>query len=441
MENWQEKIKHIPDLPGVYIYKDVSGIVIYVGKAKRLIRRVKQYVLQSKDISPKTIQLVTEIFDIETIVTASEFDALLLEAKLIRQWMPKYNVIAKDDKSLLYVALTLNERLPRVLLLRKGEISSYQTSIRNRIFGPFQSAHALRVLLTHLRRAIPYCTQKQRNGKACFYTHLGLCDPCPSILKKAAETAQSKRNVLLYRRNINALKDIFEGKTTTLIRSYTYLMNKAATKEHFEEAAIIKRRIDMLYALSSYSYDPAVFIEQGIDSVFDEELDDLINRLLTVLPELQSLRRIECFDMSQLFGDSPVGAMVVLTDGFPDKKEYRKFRVQRKGVVSDVSMVNEVLTRRFLHKEWEIPSFILIDGGKPQLTAAKAVFQKLHIVVPYAGLAKRYEELIIPSKHAFTILRLPLSSKALLVLKRVRDEAHRFAITYHRLLRNKNLMV
>jgi len=441
MENWQEKIKHIPDLPGVYIYKDVNGIVIYVGKAKRLIRRVKQYAQKSKDISLKTIQLVTEIFDIETIVTASEFDALLLEAKLIHQWMPKYNIIAKDDKSLLYVALTLTERLPRLLLLRKGEITTYQTSKRNRIFGPFQSAHALRVLLSHLRRAIPYCTQKQRNGRPCFYTHLGLCNPCPSHLKNAPESDQNQQNILLYRKNINALKDIFEGKTTALIRSYTNLMKIAAKKEHFEEAAIIKHRIDMLYALSSYAYDPAVFIEQGVDSVFDEELDDLINRLHTVLPELQSLRRIECFDMSQLFGVSPVGAMVVLTDGFPDKKEYRKFRIQRKGVVSDVSMVSEVLLRRFLHKEWEMPSFILIDGGKPQLSAAKAIFQQLHIVVPYAGLAKQYEELIIPSKHAFATLRLPLSSKALRVLQRVRDEAHRFAITYHRFLRKKSLMV
>lgn len=441
MENWQEKIKHIPDLPGVYIYKDLNGTVIYVGKAKHLIRRVKQYVLQSKDISPKTVQLIKEIFDIEIIVTASEFDALLLETKLIRQWMPKYNVIAKDDKSLLYVALTLNEPLPRLLFLRKGEITAYQTSKRNKIYGPFQSAYALRVLLSTLRRAIPYCTQKQRNGKACFYTHLGLCNPCPSSLKNTAETDQSKQDILLYRKNINALKDIFEGKTTALIRSYTNLMNTVAKKELFEEAAIIKRRIDLLYALSSYSYDPAVFMEQGIDTVFDGELDDLISRLHTTFPHLQSLHRIECFDMSQLFGGSPVGAMVVLTDGCPDKKEYRKFRIQRKGVVSDVSMVSEVLLRRFLHKDWQMPSFILIDGGKPQLTAAKAVFDTLHIKIPFAGLAKRYEELIIPSKHEYASLRLPLSSKALRVLQRVRDEAHRFAITYHRLLRNKNLMV
>ena len=297
------------------------------------------------------------------------------------------------------------------------------------------------MLLTHLRRAIPYCTQKQRNGRPCFYTHIGLCNPCPSFLKNAPESEQTKHNILLYRKNINSLKDIFEGKTTTLMRDYSRLMKTAARKELFEEAAIIKRRIDMLYALSSYSYDPAVFIEQGVDSIFDGELDDLISHLQTVLPELQSLRRIECFDMSQLFGNSPVGAMVVLTDGFPDKKEYRKFRIQSKGAVSDVSMVREVLFRRFLHKEWEMPSFILIDGGKPQLTAAESVFQQLHIGVPYAGLAKRYEELVIPTNHAFATLRLPLSSKALRVLQRVRDEAHRFAITYHRFLRKKSLMV
>ena len=182
-----------------------------------------------------------------------------------------------------------------------------------------------------------------------------------------------------------------------------------------------------------------MFIEQGVDSIFDGELDDLISHLQTVLPELQSLRRIECFDMSQLFGNSPVGAMVVLTDGFPDKKNIASFVYKVRGVVSDVSMVREVLFRRFLHKEWEMPSFILIDGGKPQLTAAESVFQQLHIGVPYAGLAKRYEELVIPTNHAFATLRLPLSSKALRVLQRVRDEAHRFAITYHRFLRKKVL--
>lgn len=438
MESWQKKITHIPDLPGVYIYKDIKGIVIYVGKAKRLIRRVKQYVQKPKDISPKTVQLATEIFDLEIIVTASEFDAILLEAKLIRQWMPKYNVIAKDDKSLLYVALTLNERLPRLLLLRKGEIASYQTSKRNKIFGPFQSARALRELLSQLRRAIPYCTQKRRNGTPCFYTHVGLCDPCPSQLVNAPESDQTQQNILLYRKNINAIKDVFEGKTTTLIDAYTRLMKSYAKKELFEDAAIIKRRIDMLYALSSYSYDPLVFIEQGVESVFEGELEDLLNRLHAVFPQLQTLDRIECFDMSQLFGISPVGSMVVLTNGFPDTKEYRKFRIQNTGVVSDVSMIREVLLRRFLHKEWKKPSFILIDGGKPQLTAAKTVFQELHITVPYAGLAKRYEELIIPSKHAFLTLRLPLSSKALRVLQRIRDEAHRFAIAYHRLLRKKS---
>ena len=441
METPKEKITHIPDLPGIYIYKDLKGKVLYVGKAKRLVRRVKQYFQKTQNLSPKTIQLVSEIYDIETIVTGSEFDALLLEARLIRQWMPKYNVIAKDDKSQLYVCLTLSESLPRLLLLRKPQLLPFQLSKRNKIYGPFQSSHALADLLSQLRRVIPYCTQKQRNGRPCFYTHMGLCNPCPSVLKKAADTDDTRNRVKQYRTNIVSLKDIFEGKTTTVLRSYTKHMQKAAQNERFEEAALYKKRIDTLYSLSSYKYDPAVFLDQGIDSVFDDELLELKSYLLKAYPHIQSLSRIECFDMSQLFGTSASGAMVVLTDGSADTSQYRKFRIKKEGTVSDVSMMEEVLTRRYSHTEWPTPSFILIDGGKTQLSVAKTVFTKLHITIPYAGLAKRYEELIIPIEGGYTTLRLPLSSKALRVLQRVRDEAHRFAITYHRLLRKKSLGV
>lgn len=442
MENWQEKINHIPDLPGVYIYKNDKGNVIYVGKAKRLLRRVKQYFQKTKDISPKTIQLVSEIRNIETIVAASEFDALLLEAKLIRQWMPKYNVIAKDDKSQLYVCLTLSEPLPRLVYLRKPELPHYQQHKRNKIYGPFQSTHALFDLLAQLRHAIPYCTQKQRNGKPCFYTHIGLCNPCPSVLKNAKDTPLTRQAILRYKANIRALDNIFEGKTTRVIRTYTTLMQKAAKEEHFEDASVYKRRIDTLYALSSYKYDPAIFLEQGVDSVFDDELKELLFYLQKIYPQLDSLQRIECFDMSQLFGEHPVGAMVVLTDGSPDTSAYRKFRIRHRGVVvSDVSMMEEVLTRRFMHTDWPTPSFILVDGGKTQVHVVTTVCTKLHISTPYAGLAKRYEELLIATPHGYQTVRLPLSSKALRVLQRVRDEAHRFAITYHRLLRRKNSTV
>lgn len=441
MENWQEKIKHISDLPGVYIYKDREGNVIYVGKAKCLIRRVKQYFVHSKDKSPKTVQLVSEIESIETIVVSSEFDALLLEAKLIRQWMPKYNVISKDDKSQLYVCITLSDPLPRLLFLRKPQLGTYQQDNRNKIYGPFQSAHALFDLLSQLRHIIPYCMQKQRTGKPCFYTHIGLCDPCPSMLIKAANTDVMKKQMRRYRTNIKSLVAIFEGKTTHVIRSYTNLMNDASQHERFEEAAIYKRRIEMLYTLSSHTYDPAVFLEQGIDSVFDDELQELLSYLHKFYRDLSSLSRIECFDMSQLFGTSAVGAMVVLSDGTPDSREYRKFRIKKIGRVSDTSMMEEVLTRRFLHTEWPTPSFILIDGGKPQLTVVSSVFKRLHIQIPYAGLAKKYEELIIPTMKGYQTLRLPLSSKSLHVLQRVRDEAHRFAITYHRTLRKRSMSV
>ncbi len=441
MEDWQKKIKNIPDRPGVYIYKNHEGRVIYVGKAKRLIRRVKQYFQNVKDKSPKTVKLISEIITIDTFVTASEFDALLLEATLIRQWMPKYNVIAKDDKSLLYICLTFSETLPRLLLLRKPELAIHKKDKRNRIYGPFQSDRALRDLLSQLRHAIPYCMQKKRTGVPCFYTHIGLCDPCPCTFTRAKNTEETRKQIKRYMVNMRSFRDVFDGKTIRVTSAYTRLMNNAATNERFEDALVYKRRIDMLYNISSFKYDPLVFIEQGIDAVFDGELSELLGYLHNDYPHLQTLTRIECFDMSQLYGTSPVGAMVVLTDGTPDNKAYRKFRINKTGIVSDVSMMEEVLTRRFMHADWPVPSFILLDGGKAQLHTASLVFAKLNLSIPYAGLAKRFEELIVPTAFGYHTLRLPLTSKALHVLERVRDEAHRFAISYHKVLRDKRLTV
>ncbi len=439
METIQETVKHLPHEPGVYIYRDREDNIIYVGKAVDLFRRVRQYFQRDDAVGDKTKRLVSEIVRIEIIPVTSEFDALLLEAKLIKRYLPKYNVISRDDKSPLYIGITLSDQLPRLLYLRKGQLPVVVSHKKNVIYGPFQSAHALRALLRQLRSAVPYCTQKERNGRACFYTHIGLCDPCPSVISKMPDSSEKSALVKQYRKNMYRLKALFDGKTTAVRKAYEREMTNNANALRFEEAGAIKKRIDTLYSISQYRYDPAIFLEQGAEDVYGNELSDLMNILQMYYPHLHRLSRIECFDMSQLFGTAAVGSMVVLTDGKPDTGQYRRFRIRSTGPISDTGMMREVLTRRLRHTEWPEPDFILIDGGKPQLSMMKEVLSSLSISVPYAGLAKRQEELVVPVDNGYKIVRLPLSGTAIKVLQRVRDEAHRFAITYHRLLRKNKL--
>lgn len=436
MEEIKKTLASLSHEPGVYLYKNDEGTVIYVGKARDLSRRVKQYFTRRAGMDEKTKRLVADIRSIQTIATTSEFDALLLEAKLIREFMPKYNVISRDDKSPLYVVITLSETLPRLFLVRKGEIGTYSRNKQNAVYGPFQSGFAVRGLLRQLRSIVPYCTQKQRTGKPCFYTHLGLCQPCPSAIVSFSG-AEQKEKTALYRKNMLRLKALFDGKVRWLADEYEKEMRRFAELQQFELASAVKQRLLLLNSLSQHRYDPQVFIEQGAADIYEEELAELHTYLCKFYPNLKPLTRIECFDISNLYGQQAVGSMVVLLSGRPESHEYRKFRIKTVRGISDVSMMDEVLSRRLKHREWPYPQFILIDGGKPQVAAARDVLRRSQLSIPMAGLAKREEEIVIPDGNDFVTLRLPLSGRAIKVLMRIRDEAHRFAITYHRLLRSK----
>ncbi len=436
MENLKKTLKTLPHEPGVYIYRNLLREIIYVGKAKDLFNRVHQYFQKRGNAGDKTERLVSEIDSLEIIPTTSEFDALLLEAKLIRSNLPKYNVISRDDKSPLYAVITYSEALPRLLLIRKGEIPFYEKHKRNRIYGPFQSGYALRMLLRQLRSIVPYCIQKERTGKPCFYTHLGLCDPCPSAIVALDETNKrvaSRR----YRHAMYRLSALFEGRIRWLSKEYEKEMREAARLRLFEQAAKWKVRLAVLHGLSQHRYDPQVFIDQGADDIYEEEIAELAEKLRLYYPRLTQLDRIECFDISNLFGAQAVASMVVLVRGRPEKKEYRRFRIRTVRTISDVAMMREVLIRRLAHTEWPYPDFLLVDGGKTQAGVAREVLASSKLSIPTAGLAKREEEIIIPNKESFTVLRLPLSGRAIKVVMRIRDEAHRFAISYHRLLRSK----
>ncbi len=436
MEPTQEIISQLPHTPGVYIYKDSDGNVIYVGKAKDLKRRVSQYFSRDDAVGPKTATLVSQIAHIDTIDTHSEFDALLLESQLIRSYNPKYNVIAKDDKSPIYVSISLDETLPRITCVRKTAVVDMPKRL---YFGPFQSARTLRKLLRQIRMIIPYCTQKQRNGKPCFYTHIGLCDPCASVLAGLAESEQKSRLVATYRANIRKIAAIFSGKSLDVLHDLERDMSIFAEEERFEEAAAVKKAIEGMRSLIRTHYDPAQYVqsESFVESVYEQEMEELYRNLLPFYPTLTPIHKIECIDISNTQGTHATGSLVVLRDGRPNTDEYRRFKIRTKDAPNDFAMIAEVVGRRVKHVEWPFPDLLVIDGGKGQVKMAVAAMKEASVAIPVIGLAKRFEEIIIPHEGGFTVLRLPVSSKALHMLERLRDESHRFAITYHRSLRKK----
>lgn len=417
-------LNHLDKLPhqsGVYIYRDKQKAVLYVGKAINLAKRVRQYFSRDDAVGDKTQRLVSQIATIEVLTTSTEFDALLLEAQLIRKFLPKYNVIARDDKSRLYVALTLKDTLPKLLIRRKTQLQPHMTA-----FGPFQSGKTVRDLLQTVRRIIPYCTQKQRNGSPCFYTHIGLCHPCPSSITDQKDNQR-------YRNNMLRIRDIFSGKATRVISSLQKEMEQLAKEDDFEGANRLKQQLLALIALQQKRMDPMLYIQKDTD-----ELAQLRAILQSQIPSIGMLSRIECIDISNISGKLATGSLVVLIDGIPDTSQYRRFKIKLNPAhagPNDPAMIAEVLTRRLAHPEWPLPDLIVVDGGKTQVAAAKQVTQ-----LPLIGLAKRFEEIILQKENGdFKTIRLPLNNPGIHVLQRIRDEAHRFAKGYHVLLRRKLL--
>lgn len=439
MANLQKALANLPKTPGVYIFKNAGGKVLYVGKAINLSRRVHQYFSASGAIGPKTTQLVNQVASFKIIPTLTEFDALLLEAKLIKHYNPYYNSAAKDDRSPLYISLSLSEELPRVALVRKDTLDKKIPQRKNRVFGPFQSGRLARSLLLSLRRIVPYCTQKKRDGKPCFYTHLGFCRPCPSFIAKMPTGRARQQLVREYRRHIFRLARILSGSARVVIRQMEREMHQAAGRRNFESANQIKLQLNNLYALLSHKYDPNIYWENetSLEDITAAETNSLLEILRQVYPTLTKLDRIEAIDISNIGGRYATGSLVVMTNGRIDTSAYRRFKIKLMPVPNDVAMIAEVLKRRLKHPQWPLPDLLVIDGGKGQLTAARRTLEESGIKLPTIGLAKHFEEIVIFAGGKFLTLTLPLTSGGLHLLQRLRDEAHRFALSYHRHLRRR----
>lgn len=540
----------LPAKPGVYLFKDEAGKILYVGKAKRLKTRVRSYFSKRAEADPKIRVFVPKIRQIDTVVTKNEVEALLLESNFIKQHRPPYNVRLRDDKHYVFIKVTLGDRYPRVSTARRV------TDKRSRYFGPYTDGRAVRSTLKTLRKIFPYCLPNDpcddpARSRPCLYHHLGLC-PSPQYDKISEED---------YRANVDGLMRALDGKTDDVQERLRSEMRDASRRRAFERAAILRDRLGSLESLLArqQAVDPKLAnrdviglahegkhavavlltVRQGRvvarkDFGFDlsrgaqesteaELLDGFLGqyyKAATSLPDevLVSLKvsgaeavsrylsercgrkvpvgvprrgnrrqllelaeenageylarqqarwssdaarreqglfgladalgmtipppRIECYDISTLGGTATVGSMVVMRDGASSPAHYRRFRIGTVRGVDDFAAMREMLGRRFKRVKTAftedesfgaLPDLVVIDGGKGQVSAAAGVLEELGFSdVPLIGLAKRFEEVFRWDGKAAVPVALPKDAPGSLLLQQLRDEAHRFAITYGR---------
>jgi len=406
-------IKTLPTSSGVYFYKDATGDVIYIGKAVNIRKRVESY-FRANTRSLKTDILVSHIAQIETINTASEAEALILEASLIKQHQPKYNIELKDGKTYPFIQMT-KEEFPLISLIRFN--ARDQKDIKAELFGPYVNPTLIREALQIIRKIFPFRTCDPFASKLCLYYDLGLCQgPCEQKISKEE-----------YLRNIRSIRFILDGRKDDLYRNLHREMEELSSQKDFEGAARLRDQIRAIGALYSGTGDINYFKEA-------EQLQRAIG--LERAPV-----RMECFDISNTMGNQSVGSMVSFLNGKPDKNNYRRFRIKAVTGIDDFQMIAEIVRRRYsrLQKEGDAyPDLIIIDGGKGQLAAAVKELKKLNLSLPIISLAKKEEEIFIPKKR--NSLKLSHDSLGLKLLMRIRDEAHRFGLKYHTLLRGKKFL-
>jgi excinuclease ABC subunit C len=533
----REVVQRLPDSPGVYKFYNHEGILIYIGKAKSIKKRVGSYFSKSSGINRKTLRLVSEIANIDYTVSNSEFDALLLENNFIKQNQPKYNILLKDDKTFPYICI-LKERFPRIIYTRK------YLPQQGEYFGPYSSVVAMKNVLELTRKlySIRTCSLllseaniEQRKFKVCLEFHLGNCKgPCENLYDEKS-----------YREEIEQARHILKGNLNIVYQYFINQMKTAAANMEFERAQRYKEKLDTLerfqakslvvnreltdidvFSISStveYAYVNYLQIKEGaiiysktieLKKKLDEPDDELLSfsiwelrkqrdsdnkvvytsipvdlpdeEIENVVPKIGDKRKlialslknalelkkekeilregkrskqkevlitlqkdlqlqnlpnlIECFDNSNIQGTTPVASMVRFVGGKPDKKNYRHFNIKTVEGANDFASMKEIVFRRYrriLDEADTLPDLIVVDGGKGQLSSACEALKELSIYgqVPIIGIAKKLEEIYYP-EDPFP-LHINKKSQGLLLLQQIRDEAHRFAITFHRQKRSK----
>lgn len=431
----RDKLKTLPVSPGVYFHKDKNGEIIYVGKAAILKNRVKQYFQNTRDMDAKTKALVAEIVDTDWVETDSEIDALFLEAEMVKRYMPRYNILLRDDKSLIFVRIDMKNEWPFVSFTRNPADDKAE------YFGPYYNGFAVKKALRYLRKIFPYYTKTPKfdlgNIKPDLDAHLGL--------SPVGMTSDE------YKSNLRKLISYIKGNRKSLVVDLENDMKNAASNHDFETAAIIRNKIHNLRELQRrIMFGDKEFLDISKDEAL-RDLTDLLS--LTKIPV-----RIEGYDISHMSGADVVASMVVFRNGASDRGEYRKFKTRLEHN-NDFYNMNETITRRLSQKNiknWGKPDLVLIDGGKGQLDAAiKARDECDQNSVPFIGIAKQEEQIVISNNSGailneqklaelngysektdnFILISLPKSTHIIKLLQRIRDESHRFAVSYHTVLK------
>ncbi|KKP32793.1 MAG: hypothetical protein A2312_02685 [Candidatus Staskawiczbacteria bacterium RIFOXYB2_FULL_32_9] len=474
-------IKNIDNLPktaGVYLFYNKNEI-IYIGKAINIKNRVKNHFSSP---TYKDEIFISQITNIGFIETGSEISALILEASLIKKNQPKFNQVWRDDKNYFYIAIQRNkQKIPYVFITHqptspslrgRGEATDEAISTtrlprrlrapRNdkmQYIGPFVDGNALKKTIRFLRKVFPYYTNAKHSKLKCTYCHLDLC-PGPQILSEVEGTQPLKE----YKKNIKKLILILEGKSSKVLNLLKKEMRIASIKQNFEKASKIRDQIFALEKIISHKnqnnqiqnsqYDTT---QRSLSTVAwkktEKTLQEILNYKKSLLTGRQAIKKIECYDVSNIQGKFAVGSMVVFINGKPDKSQYKKFKIKIKSEPNDIAMLKEVLQRRFAHTYWKYPEIILIDGGKAQLNIAIKIrnqaSEQFHRIVPIViSLAKGRQDPLRPRSEARLFIEnqkepIPLKNlpqEIYNLIKNLDDEAHRFAITYHKKLRKQNLL-
>ncbi|HWG43886.1 MAG TPA: excinuclease ABC subunit UvrC [Gemmataceae bacterium] len=439
-----EKVKQFPTTPGVYLMKDAQGVVLYAGKAKNLRNRASHYFTKAAAEDPRTADLVPLIADIDFLSAESEVDALLMEARLVKDIQPRFNVELKDDKTFPYLQIRIREDFPRVEFTRQPRRRGV------RLYGPFTSARTLRHAIRVLQRIFQFRTcsldikaddSRWRWFRPCLLHSIRQCTaPCNFRVTKEE-----------YRKQIRSLRMVLEGKKDRLLREMEREMEEASKALLFEKAARLRDDITALQGLRQRG-DVAKDVQP---EVFPIDPKKGLVGLRKVLGLSKTPRTIEGMDIAHLGGSDTVASLVSFIDGLPFKPGYRRYRIKSVQGIDDFASIREVVTRRFRSgtvgrsgktkdrrdacpTEQVFPDILLIDGGKGQLSAALDAFAVLGVEPPcLISLAKREEEIYRPGEAE--PLRLSRHAAALRLLQYVRDEAHRFAQHYHHILRRKKL--
>ena len=413
----------MPQEAGVYLFRDGKKKILYVGKAKNLKNRVSSYFIKRGDLGEKTRILISKTEYIEYFTVSSEVESLLLEADYIKKYTPPYNVRFTDGKTYPRIRISIHEKYPAVLIARKidEENSIY--------YGPFPNGGAMKLVLKTIRPILPFQSVEHHPKTFCLYHHLGLC-PCAS----AIGSVQVQKE---YKKTIRRIMLFLEGNIQKVVSELEKERNMAAKAEEFELAKSIQEKINAIRLITHPVHSPFEYEDNPnlLSDIRRKELNQLAFHLREHGVAVSEIKRIECYDISNTSGTNATASLVVFTGGEKDSRWYRRFKIhpENKGP-NDFAMMQEVIQRRFRHDEWPMPDLVIVDGGKGQISSAQEALETMGKKVALVGLAKR-EEIVITSE--FREIKLAKNSPALQLLIRIRNEAHRFALMYHRKLRSK----